>query len=192
MQRVSPLDSSPAIRAALGVFALAFGILCWYAIVNGTPGPLSRPQAIGAVLVNLGGFVALRVARTPARPLGPVRLTLGIAIGLSLLLILSMPLPPRPETIGSDVLLGAIIVVAVSAQVLLGQRPQMAAGVLALLALLGVICEVPVVTYLGWAGVTPDTKAAAAQLSFIGSACVAALTLAWPRRDSASSSRLVS
>lgn len=191
MQQVSPLDTRPEIRAALGVVALAFGTLGWFAIVNGTPGPLSIGQALSAVLVNLSGFVALSIARTKARPLGPLRLTLGIAIGLSLLLILSMPLPPRPATVGSDVLLGTVILVALIAQLLVAPRPRMAYSLLILLAGLGVACEVAVVSYLRWTGVSLQTKGAAAQLAFIGSACVAALLIAWPLRQGASRARVV-
>ena len=191
MNRPAERDLQPAMRAAIGVGALALGTLGWYAIVNGAPGALRGFWALGAMLVSLGGFCALAFARSPARPFGPLRLALGIAIALSLVTILSMPIPPRAETIGSDVALATVILLALSASLLIVPRPRIARGLLAALAALGVTLDYAVMRYLTWPDVTPDIKSAAATVTFIGSACVAALLLARSPRDGSRISRNV-
>ena len=175
----------PAVRPATGVGALALGVLGWYTIVNGAPGALPTLRAIGATLVSLAGFVALGVARTPARPFGPLRLVLGIAIALSLLTILSMPIPPHAETIGSDVALSAVILLALGASLLLEPRPRIARGLLVALAALGIALDYVVVRYLTWPVVNADVKSAAATIAFISSACIAALLVARAPRSGA-------
>jgi hypothetical protein len=180
-----------AMRAALGVVALALGTLGWYAIVNGASGALPGSRALGAMLVSLCGFFALTFARTPTRPFGPLRLVLGIAVALSLVTILSMPLPPRAETVGSDVALGIVILLALSAGLLIVPRPRVARGLLVALAALGVTLDYAVVRYLTWPAVTSDIKSAAAIITIIGSACVAALLLARPPRGGSQVSRTV-
>ena len=182
MPNASPLRAEGHVRAFIATAGLAFGIVCFFATVNGIAGALSPLRAIVALTITFAGFLALGMARTVERPHGPVRLTLGIVIALSLLTILSMPIPPRPETISSDVILGAIIICALSAHLLLVPRPRIALMLLAVLALAGLFCDYAVARWLGWPGVTPAIKTAAANMAIIGSACIAALMLTLRRR----------
>ncbi len=170
------------LRPFLGIAGVVLGALAWFAVVNSHPGPLSRPQVLLALVPSLTGMLALGVVRTPGRTLGPARLALVIATLLSLLMILSMPIPPHRETIGSDVVLGIIIILAISAYRLLQPQPRIALIILAGLAVIGLLLDYAVSVHLMRPGITPSVKDSASWVAFTGNACIAA---AWLGRHSA-------
>jgi hypothetical protein len=191
MTEATHLQPERYVRAVIGIVGLATGILGWFSLVNSHEGALALDRAIAALAICFIGFASLGAARTSTRPYGPVRLVLGVAIALSLRTILSMPIPPRPETIGSDVTLGAIILIALSASLLLVPRNGLALGLLAVLGALGVLLNYGVARYLMWSGVTPAINSSAAIMAFIGSACMSAIVLALPPSAMVSAKRRV-
>lgn len=166
------------LRPFLAVAGLALGALAWFAVVGSHPGPLSRPEVMLALVPSLTGMLALGLARSQERTLGPARLSLIIATLLSLLMILSMPIPPRRETIGADTVLGTVIVFAVSAYLLLDQKPRLALIILAGLAAIGLLLDSTVAIYLMRPGITSGGKESASWVAFTGNACIAAAWLA--------------
>lgn len=166
------------LRPFLAVAGLALGALAWFAEVNSHPGPLSRPQVLIALVPSLIGTLALGIARTSERTLGPARLALVLATLLSLLMILSMPIPPHRETVGSDIVLGIVIVLAISAYLLLDPQPRIALIILTGMAAIGLLLDYAVAVYLTRPGITASVKESASWVAFTGNACIAAAWLA--------------
>ena len=178
------------LRLCAAGVALAVGIilavLCYRLL-----GPSNVAHVLAATAL-LGGFAAFRVARTPAAPARPLRITLATSVALTLLMLSSMPWPwerPAASTWGP-------LALGLCAALALSLRPRASGWPPVLMLLLGayglfVMIRTPwfIATTTNFAGYRPEAIALSLTLATaLGASWVAAAWHYLTLRSSASAS----